>query len=262
MRNSWKILIALSFFALTSVEAQAQFFGRPGYGGMPMGGGMPFGGRGFGGGNPYANVQRWGQQMGFQQRQFGIATDCTDYGLGDCAERMARMGHPNGPGSAFIGGGGGWNGGGMGWGRGPGFAPGYGGGRVVTWGYQHSYGGGYGQPQHRLNPVQRNFAACSPFLHKDNFMVNNDLVFESVWGGNGTLCLRPDPMRNQSVFVIFSREDYAILLAQAREAIGNGINERQVNWIKKRIHDEAVAQRLVRPQQQASPEPVMDGEFE
>lgn len=262
MRNL-KILITLLFLSFTGMEAQAQGWGP--FGGM-------FGGRGYGGGRPMhmypgpgggmLSQMRSAQRLTMESKQYGLGTDCTDYGQGDCAERMARSGrHPGwmitGEGQR-----------GMGWGRGPGFAPGYGGGRrVVMWGEQRSwggYGGGHVQPrpQPQMNPLQQNFAACSPFLEKDNFKVNGEVIFQSVWGGNGTLCIRPDPMRNTSVFVTISREDYAILLAQAREAAPDSlhVNWKQVNWIKKRIHDEAVAQRLVSPQQHTAAAPMMEGE--
>lgn len=108
------LILAALFVAFTSNVANAQFFGRP------MGG--------YGAGGPFARMQNWGHQMGVQQRRNGIANDCTDYGQGDCAERMARMGHPNGPGSAIVGGYGGqryYGGGGQGYYRGGGYGGGY-----------------------------------------------------------------------------------------------------------------------------------------
>lgn len=137
-----QIIIAAALVALLGGSANAQYMGRPfmgGYGGM--GGGY--------GGNPYANVQRWGQQMGLQQKQFDFGTDCTDYGYGDCAERMARSGNPQGPGWMITGGGG----------YGGGYRPNYGGGygqgfpQGGGWGggggqfhYQQQWGGSYYQP--------------------------------------------------------------------------------------------------------------------
>lgn len=129
----------LLFVALTGGTANAQGWG--------WGGGY--------GGNPYANVQRWGQQMGLQQKQFDLGTDCTDYGYGDCAERMARSGNPQGPGWMITGGGG----------YGGGYRPNYGGG----WGggggqfYQQQWGGSYYQPP--TPPRIIGWRVCDPYGH-------------------------------------------------------------------------------------------------
>lgn len=145
MRNTLKILIAGTFLTLTGVEAQAQFFGRPGYGGAPMGMGRPTPMYPSDPNYSMGAVAGRAHRLGVLQQQRGIASDCTDYGQGDCAERMARMGHPNGPGSAIVGG--------SGYGQQQ-YYGGHGGGYPM-YRQQQYFGGGYGGGYRPMMPVAR-----------------------------------------------------------------------------------------------------------
>ncbi|MBM3261679.1 hypothetical protein FJY93_04665 [Candidatus Kaiserbacteria bacterium] len=88
------------------------------------------------------NVQRGAQALSLQNQRYYLGSDCSDYGYGDCAERMAWSGSAYGPG---------WMVTGPSYGGGYGYMPsysyygGYGyGGYGSGYGYGNSYyGGGY-----------------------------------------------------------------------------------------------------------------------
>ncbi|MBI5004260.1 hypothetical protein HZC00_04155 [Candidatus Kaiserbacteria bacterium] len=48
--------------------------------------------------NSMYSAQLAAQAMSLQSLRFYIGTDCTDYGYGDCAQRLARSSSPYGPG--------------------------------------------------------------------------------------------------------------------------------------------------------------------
>ena len=50
-----------------------------------------------------AAVQNWGYMMSLRDTRYSLATDCTNYGYGDCRERMAWSGNPYGPGYLITG---------------------------------------------------------------------------------------------------------------------------------------------------------------
>ena len=106
------------------------------------------------------NVQRGAQMLTLQDKRYNLGTDCSDYGYGDCAERMAWSGSSYGPGwmitnpqTSYYGGGYGqqyqpsyygYGGYGSGYGNsyyGGGYPSSYGGYSPSYGGYGSSYGG-------------------------------------------------------------------------------------------------------------------------
>lgn len=108
-------------------------------------------------GSSMYDLQRNAQAMSLQSQLYYMGTDCTDYGYGDCAQRLARSGSQYGPGwmimnpqQSYGGYGGGYSG--YGYGQyqpqyqpsyygGYGYGNNYYGGNAYSGGYGNSYGG-------------------------------------------------------------------------------------------------------------------------
>lgn len=121
---------------------------------------MPYYPATYNGGSMYS-AQLAAQAMSLQSQRYYIGTDCTDYGYGDCAQRLARSGSQYGPGwmimnpqQSYGGYGGGYSGYGYRqyqnqyqpsyYGGGYGYGNNYYGGNAYSGGYGNYYGGGYG----------------------------------------------------------------------------------------------------------------------
>jgi hypothetical protein len=149
-------------FALAALVLLVTPFAASAYSYMPMyqpaySSGMPQG--------SMYSLQRSAQALSLQNQQYYLGTDCTDYGYGDCAQRLARSGSPYGPGWMIMSpqqSYGGYGGGYSGYGYGqyqtqyqPSYyGGGYGGGNSYYGGnsYPSYYGGGYGSNYGGYNP--------------------------------------------------------------------------------------------------------------
>lgn len=114
------------------------------------------------------SLQLGAQAMSLQNQRYYLGTDCSDYGYGDCAERLARSGSQYGPGwmimnpqQSYGGYGGGYSG--YGYGQyqpqyqpsyfgGYGYGNSYGNNSYYGNSYPSYYGGGYGNNYSGYNP--------------------------------------------------------------------------------------------------------------